>query len=139
VTRIDQVEISLCIKVVWGTIVHSMTLQEQVQQQRVKHIVSSYQLDSEDADLCESCLAELLQLYPTGLLELALVETIVQNWAQVPMVRGIQFFRQVQDLLKDWQSNEISISFSPDEFQLVTGLDASPIFGAPPTPSIVQR
>lgn len=116
-----------------------MTLQEQVQQQRVKHIISSYQLDSEAVDLCESCLTELLQLYPTGLIELALVETIVQNWTQIPMARGIEFFRQVQDLLNHWQSHEILISFTPDEFQLVTGLDAAPIFGAPPTPSIAQR
>lgn len=116
-----------------------MTLQEHIQQQRVKHIISSYQLDSENGDACKSCLTELLQLYPTGLIELALVETIVQNWAQIPMVRGTAFFQQVQDLLNHWQAHEISISFSPTEFQLVTGLDAAPIFGAPPTPSIVQR
>ncbi|MCU0551067.1 MAG: hypothetical protein MUC48_17100 [Leptolyngbya sp. Prado105] len=116
-----------------------MTLQEQIQQQRVKHIVSSYQLDSENIDLCQTCLSELFELYPTALIELALVEMLVQNWAQVPMPRGIEFFHQVQTLLTNWQSNEIAISFSSTEFQLITGLDATPIFGVPPTPSIVQR
>jgi hypothetical protein len=124
---------------VCGATRFSMTLQEQIQQQRVKHIVSSYQLDGENIDLCQTCLVELFQRYPTTLIELAFVETLVQNWAQVPMARGIEFFRQVQDLLQRWQSEEIAISFTPTEFQLVTGLDAAPIFGAPPTPSIVQR
>lgn len=122
-----------------------MTLQEQIQQQRVKHIISSYQLDGENCQMCDACLTAMLQLYPTGLIELALVETIVQNWARVPMVRGIEFFQQVETLLSQWQTDAeaslhgyvFAVSFNSTEFQLVTGLDASPIFGASnSTPSI---
>ncbi|GAP96201.1 hypothetical protein [Leptolyngbya sp. NIES-2104] len=125
-----------------------MTLQEQVQQQRVRHIISSYQLDGEDHELCAACLTAMLQLYPTGLIELALVETIVQNWARVPMIKGVEFFRQVEALLTQWQTDAkaslhgyvFAVSFSPDEFYLVTGLDASPIFGSPnSTSTIAQR
>ncbi|MBW4439853.1 MAG: hypothetical protein KME10_01190 [Plectolyngbya sp. WJT66-NPBG17] len=117
-----------------------MTLQQQIQQQRVRHIISSYQLDGEDSELCGACLTAMLQLYPTGLIELALVETIVQNWARVPMVRGIEFFRQVEMLLNQWQTDAIAVSFDPTEFQLVTGLDATPIFGSSNSPtSIAQR
>ncbi|MEP0915920.1 hypothetical protein NC981_03750 [Leptolyngbya sp. DQ-M1] len=117
-----------------------MSLQQQIQQQRIKHIISSYQLDGEDHELCDACLTAMLQLYPAGLIELALVETIVQNWARVPMVRGIDFFRQVQELLDQWQTDSIAVSFDAAEFQLVTGLDASPIFGSPSSPaSIAQR
>ncbi|HTL87787.1 MAG TPA: hypothetical protein VL134_00185 [Leptolyngbya sp.] len=107
-----------------------MTLQQQIQQQRVRHIVSSYQLDGENNELCDACLTAMLQLYPTGLIELALVETMVQNWARVPMPKGIDFFQQVETLLNQWQTSAIAVSFSPTEFQLVTGLDASPIFGS---------
>lgn len=117
-----------------------MTLQEQIQQQRVRHIISSYQLDGEDHELCAACLTAMLQLYPTGLIELALVETIVQNWARVPMVKGMEYFQQVEELLTQWQTDAIAVSFSPTEFQLVTGLDASPIFGSPnSTSTIAQR
>lgn len=117
-----------------------MSLQQQIQQQRIKHIVSSYQLEGEEHELCDACLIAMLQLYPNGLIELALVETIVQNWARVPMVRGIEFFRQVEALLDRWQTDAIEVSFDSAEFQLVTGLDASPIFGAPSSStSIAQR
>lgn len=117
-----------------------MTLQEQIQQQRVRHIISSYQLDGEDHELCAACLTAMLQLYPTGLIELALVETIVQNWARVPMIKGVEFFRQVEALLTQWQTDAIAVSFNPDEFQLVTGLDASPLFGSSSsTSTIAQR
>ncbi|BAU10576.1 hypothetical protein LEP3755_10600 [Leptolyngbya sp. NIES-3755] len=117
-----------------------MTLQEQVQQQRIRHIIDSYQLDGEDYELCAACLTAMLQLYPTGLIELALVETIVQNWARVPMLKGVEFFRQVEALLTQWQTDAIAVSFDPTEFQLVTGLDATPIFGSSnSTSTIAQR
>lgn len=116
-----------------------MTLQQQIQQQRVRHIISSYQLNGEDGELCDTCLTAMLQVYPTGLIELALVETIVQNWARVPMLKGIEFFQQVETLLAQWQTSAISVSFSPTEFQLITGLDATSIFGSQEMPSIAQR
>jgi len=124
-----------------------MTLQQQIQQQRIKHIISSYQLDGENRESCNACLSAMLQLYPAGLIELALVETIVQSWARVPMVKGIEFFQQVETLLNRWQTNSQAplhevpaVSFDPTEFQFVTGLDASPIFGSPSSPpSIAQR
>ena len=121
-------------------IAFSMTLQQQIQQQRVRHIISSYQLNSENSEWCDACLTAMLQLYPTGLIELALVETMVQNWARVPMPKGLEFFQQVETLLRQWETSAIAVSFSPIEFQQVTGLDASPIFDSPSsTTSIVQR
>ena len=107
-----------------------MTLEEQINRQRVKHIVSSYQLDGDDCDRCANYLDELLRTYAIGLIELALTEAIVQNWLTIPMPRGVVFFDQVRDLLIEWQTNSIEITFSPTEFQQVTGLDPTPIFGS---------
>jgi hypothetical protein len=110
-----------------------MTLEQQVSQQisqqRVKHLVSSYQLDADEQDPCTTCLVELFQAYPTTLIELAIVESLVQNWLTLPMPRGMKFFQQVQDLLRSWQTESIQVSFTPDEFQQITGLDPYPVFG----------
>jgi hypothetical protein len=119
-----------------------MTLEEQISRQRVKHIVSSYDLTGEEIDRCTKYVDELLQTYAPALIELALTHTIVQNWLTVPMPRGMAFFDQVRDVLIDWQANSIQINFTPDEFQQITGLDPTPIFGSSgfqPPPSIVRH
>jgi hypothetical protein len=118
-----------------------MTLEKQVSQQRVKHIVSSYQLDGEQPEAFVKYLEELLQSYATPLIELALAETLVGNWLNLPMQRGIGFLQQAHDRLQQWETESIISTLTPEQFQQVTGLDPSPIFGSselPPSPSIVH-
>lgn len=117
-----------------------MVLEKQVSQQRVKYVVSSYQLDGDEAEAFAKHLQHLLQAYAAPLVELALTETIVANWAKVPIPRGIKFLEQVHTLLKQWEVEAITSTLTPEQFQQVTGLDPSPVFGSSGLPphSIVQ-
>jgi hypothetical protein len=118
-----------------------MELQEQLRRQRVKYIVSSYRLDGDDAHEFMADLDSLLRRYPMPLIELALAETLVDHWATVPMVRGIDFLKQVHEKLKAWECQPIVSTITPEQFQQITGLDPTPVFGAdgiPPTQSIVH-
>ncbi|PSB20629.1 hypothetical protein C7B65_06915 [Phormidesmis priestleyi ULC007] len=117
-----------------------MTLEEKINQQRVKHIVSSYQLEGKETEAFADYLEELLQTYAMPLLELALAETLIVNWMNVPMQKGILFLQQTHDRLKNWETHSISSSLTPQEFQQITGLDPSPIFGTSefPPPSIAR-
>ncbi|NEQ29024.1 MAG: hypothetical protein F6K28_60810 [Microcoleus sp. SIO2G3] len=115
-----------------------MSIREQIDRQRVKHIVSSYQLAEPDETQFSACLTALLHSYPLPLVELALVETIVDGWAAVPLVRGLAFLKQVHDKLKVWESGSIASTITPAQFQQITGLDPSPIFGANTTEAIAR-
>jgi hypothetical protein len=115
-----------------------MELQDRLNQQRPKHIISSYQLAGEDPAGVEDCLETLVQIYPTPLIELALVETLVDGWLNVPLVRGLEFMRRVSDRLKIWESQPIVSTITPEQFQQVTGLDPSPIFGTAELPPACQ-
>lgn len=117
-----------------------MVLEEKIQKQRVKHIVSSYQLEGDEEAQCAHYLDELLRAYPSALIELALVEAIAQNWATLPMPRGVAFFEQVQHLLKSWETEEISVMLDPEQFQQITGLDPTPVFNSSgfQPPSVMQ-
>lgn len=106
-----------------------MELGEQINQQRVKHIISSYQLDGDEGEPFFVYLDELFLAFPTPLIELAIVETLVSNWLTVPMVKGHSFLRQAHEQLKAWENQEIFSSIAPDQFQQITGLDPTPIFG----------
>jgi hypothetical protein len=115
----------------------SMDISEQLSRQRVKHIVHSYQLQHCEADPIddfEDYLEDLLQVYPSPLIELALVETLVDHWLAVPLVRGFQFLVQAHRKLKAWESQPIASTLTPEQFQQISGLDPSPIFG-PSQPS----
>lgn len=112
-----------------------MELREQIDRQRVKYIVSSYQLDEGDSAQVSSYLEELLERYPSALIELALVETLVDHWLTIPMARGWDFFSQVQIKLKIWENQPIISTVTPNQFQQITGLDPTPIFGATELPS----
>ena len=68
-----------------------MDLQHRIGQQRIQHIIDSYILMGEEASAFESYLGELLSQYPHGLIELALVETLVKSWLTIPMVKGVPF------------------------------------------------
>lgn len=114
-----------------------MEIGEQLRQQRVKHIVSSYQLSGSDSQAFHENLAKLLEQYPPPLIELALVETLVNCWWQVPMPRGCPFLTRVHEQLVTWQAQPIISTIAPEQFQQITGLDPTPIFGAsglPPSP-----
>lgn len=118
-----------------------MDLQQELKQQRVKHIISSYELDGEAGEAFQTYLSELLQLYPASLIELALTETLVDGWAAVPMVRGTEFLKRAYAKLKQWETQPIVSTVTPEQFQHVTGLDPTPVFGSaevPPPRSIVQ-
>lgn len=105
-----------------------MEIWEQLKRQRVKHIVSSYQLDGEDAAFAFE-LDLLLQHYPTALVELALVETLVDNWLRLPLVRGREFLVQTHAQLQQWEDREVISTIAPEQFQQITGLDPNPVFG----------
>ncbi|MGV0027043.1 hypothetical protein [Phormidesmis priestleyi] len=117
-----------------------MTLEQQLSQQRVKHIVSSYQLEGSESESFANYLDELLHAYASPLIELALTETIVTHWLTVTLPRGIPFLDQVHTLLKHWEVAEITSTLTPDQFQQITGLDPSPVFGSSEVPpqSIVR-
>lgn len=118
-----------------------MDIEQQVKQQRVKHIVSSYHLPKDNNDTAERAsaaddlekfnayLAQLLERHPSPLVELALVQTLAQGWLRVPMLRGVPFLAIVDQQLQEWQQGPITTAITPNQFQQITGLDPSPIFG----------
>lgn len=107
-----------------------MELKEQVSRQRVKHIISSYQLEGSETSQVDAYLNELFQTYPPPLIELALIETLVDRWLNVPLVRGVQFITQAHEKLKSWENQPIVSTITPEQFHHITGLDPSPIFGS---------
>jgi hypothetical protein len=106
-----------------------MTLEEQVNQQRVHYIVSRYQLDGTEAEQFSIYLAKLLQVYAPPLIELALAETLVSNWLTVPMAKGMAFLQQAHARLYHWQHSQTCPILTPDQFNHITGLDPTPVFG----------
>ncbi len=117
-----------------------MELWEKLSRQRIKHIVSSYCLGGDEVNRFDLYLDELLQLYPRPLIELALIETLIDYWLTVPLVRGVEFLVQAHDRLKTWESQPIVSTITPEQFKQIAGLDPAPIFGSAelPTCSIVR-
>ncbi|MBD2059614.1 hypothetical protein H6F88_27070 [Oculatella sp. FACHB-28] len=118
-----------------------MEIREQLSQQRVKYIISSYQLSGNEVDRFNTYLDELLQIYPPPLVELALVETLVDQWSSVPMLRGVEFLTQSHNKLKTWENQPIVSTITPSQFQQIAGLDPTPVFGStelPPTRPIMR-
>jgi hypothetical protein len=118
-----------------------MEFQEQLSQQRVKHIINSYQLAGNEGSQVDSYIEELFQTYPTPLIELALVETLVDLWVTVPLVRGLAFISLAQKKLQLWEHQPITSTITPAQFQQITGLDPAPIFGSAefPPPRRIMR
>lgn len=123
---------------VWQVWHNNMELQEQLKQQRVKHIISSYRLAGDDENRVNSSLEALFTVYPTPLIELALVETLVENWLCLATVRGMPFFTKTYDRLQYWEHHSIATTITPDQFQQITGLDATPVFGDWPSQPLHQ-
>ena len=117
-----------------------MTLAEHLKKQRIKHIVSSYQLSGSEVEACEDQLDQLLERYPAAWIELALASAIADYWAAIPMPRGLALFNQAHESLQQWERTGISSSLSPDDFQHITGLNPSSVFEPfDPPPSIAHR
>lgn len=117
-----------------------MEIWQQLSQQRVKHIVSSYDLSGTEGKQFDSYLEELFEIYPCPLIELALVETLIDHWLSVPLVRGIKFLTQTHNKLRSWETQPIVSTVTPEQFQQISGLDPTPIFGSaevpPPSPIV---
>lgn len=118
-----------------------MELWEHIRTQRIQHIVDSYQLGGQELPQTNAYLADLLQSFPLSLVELALVETLVDVWVRVPPIRGVEFVVLAHEKLKSWQHQPIISTITAEQFQQITGLDPSPVFGpteVPPNRSRVQ-
>ncbi|NJO81255.1 MAG: hypothetical protein HC827_24020 [Cyanobacteria bacterium RM1_2_2] len=118
-----------------------MNIRQQLNRQRVKHIVSSYQLGGQESNRFDSYLEELLQVYPHPLVELALIETLIDQWLTVPLIRGMEFLLQTHSKLKAWENQPIVSTITPEQFRQIAGLDPAPIFGSaglPPACSILH-
>ena len=112
-----------------------MDLQHRIGQQRIQHIIDSYILMGEEASAFVSYQGELLIQYPQGLIELALVVTLVNSWLTIPMVKGVPFLTTAHERLKAWQQNQWqhithSLNLTPAQFSQITGLDAQMAFDA---------
>ncbi len=107
-----------------------MEVQQRIGRQRIKHIVDSYLLTgSGELAPFNAYLDDLLTQYPHGLIELALVETLVENWLNVPMQKGIPFLEKAHERLKQWQlepapARSLHHQLTPSQFSQITGLDA---------------
>lgn len=104
--------------------------QQQLSRQRVKHIIDSYALAGDEADAFDAYLSELLDQYPHGLIELALVETLVKNWLTIPMKKGVPFLAAAHDWIKQWQLEPLPALLTPAQFEQITGLDPQLAFAA---------
>ena len=113
-----------------------MEIREQLNRQRVKYIVSSYQLGGSEGNGFNLYLEELMQNYPQPLIELALVETLIDQWLTVPLLRGIEFLIQTHSKLKTWENCPIVSTITPAQFQQLVGLDPTPIFGSAELPPV---
>lgn len=117
-----------------------MTLEQRIGHQRVRHIVDSYSLvghqhDNDDAIRFENYLQDLLSGYHHGLVELALVETLIKSWLTIPMEKGVAFLTTAHSKLKAWQQEQlqqrpITVSLTSAQFSQITGLDATVAFDA---------
>jgi len=113
-----------------------MDIREQLNRQRIKHIISSYQLNGNESSGFNLYLEELMQNYPQPLIELALVETLIDQWLTVPLLRGIEFLTQTHSKLRAWENCPIVSTITPAQFQQIVGLDPTPIFGSAELPPV---
>ena len=113
-----------------------MEIEQKVNQQRVKHVVTSYQLAGNQEAEFELYLEQLLQKYPPALIELALVEILVCSWLRIPPLRGMEFLGEAHQKLQEWESQPIASTITPAQFQQITGLDPQPVFGFSKSPRV---
>jgi hypothetical protein len=103
-------------------------IQQRLEYQRIFYIVDSYSLDGDDTPTFRAKLDQLLLKYPAAQIEFAMVETLVQNWATIPLPRGQVFLGEVIQLLSNWEiTTGILSAVPPSEFEQITGLTAQRI------------
>jgi hypothetical protein len=122
-----------------------MTLQQMIDQQRLHHIVTAFDLAGDDdrldgaspslespdnATLFAVVLEQLIDRYPQALVELALVETLVDFWSVLPLPRGTAFLGPLQERLERWEVEPIDTRLTPTLFQQITQLDPELVFDA---------
>ncbi|MEL6780417.1 MAG: hypothetical protein AAFO06_24575 [Cyanobacteria bacterium J06597_16] len=115
-----------------------MEIQQRINQQRIQHIVDSYLLAGTQPNRFAAYLRELLSQYASGLIELALVETLAKSWLTIPMQKGVPFLSKVHERLKQWQQSDetdlsqipLTSTLSPSQFSQITGLEAEIAFAA---------
>jgi hypothetical protein len=119
-----------------------MALQQMIDQQRLHHIVTAFDLAGDDgldgaisspgspdnATLFAVVLEQLIDRYPQAMVELALVETLVDFWSVLPLPRGTAFLGPLQDRLERWEIGPIDTRLTPLLFQQITQLDPSVVF-----------
>lgn len=107
-----------------------MEIQQRISQQRVRHVIDSYMLRGtvDETDAFDAYIDTLLSQYPQGLVELALVETLVKNWLTIPMEKGVAFLTAAHDCIQQWQSTAQPVMITPSQFSQITGLDAHATF-----------
>ncbi|EDX84174.1 hypothetical protein S7335_1871 [Synechococcus sp. PCC 7335] len=103
-------------------------LQQRIGQQRVQHIVDSYLLAGNEPAAFDAYLHTLLSQHPDGLVELALVETLVRNWLTIPMQKGVPFLTTAQDQIEQWLQGLEHVSLTQSQFHHITGLDPKTAF-----------
>ncbi len=107
-----------------------MKLWEQISHQRVQYIIESYQLYGDAKAAFGNYVNDLLLVYPSTQIELALVETLVASWSHVPVIKGMAFIKQTHARLKAWQkSSAINSVITPAQFKQIANLDPTPVFG----------
>ncbi len=110
-----------------------MDLRKQMNRQRVQYIIDSYQLGGDEPVEFRKQLETLLQTWDLARVELALCEALVQSWLRVPMPRGPIFLQLTSALLQDWAAGIAEPTLTPQQFQHITSLDPTPVFGGPDT------
>ncbi|MGB3515139.1 MAG: hypothetical protein WBA43_01690 [Elainellaceae cyanobacterium] len=112
-----------------------VNIQHELSRQRVKHIVNSYRLDGQEPFQFNAYLHDLFDAYQAPLIELALIETLVDCWASVPLVRGTDFLRRAHTMLHSWDEQPIISTLTPEQFSQISGLDPTPVYGSGDRPN----
>jgi hypothetical protein len=95
---------------------------------RIHNIIVSYRLTGDDCPSFDIYLQQLMEQFPLLLLELALVETLARRWLHIPLEKGVAFLQSVYNVLQEWQTEAFKCHLTPLHFEMITGLDPSPVF-----------
>ncbi|HAN45562.1 MAG TPA: hypothetical protein DCQ32_03315 [Cyanobacteria bacterium UBA8156] len=98
-------------------------LPHRILRQRAQFIAEQYGLygpQEPDGTAARAYLSRLLNQYQG--VEIALVEILVETWAQLPPPRGPAFLQRVEARLQQWCATNQGPTLSPVHFQHITGL-----------------
>ena len=108
-----------------------MDLQQQINQQRIHHIITAYGLEGQDSLYFQSSLHDLFRQYPSAWIEFSLVEVLVRHWRFPPLPRGILLLQEALVILRQWEQGQGHSSLTVHQFEWITGLTALPISTSP--------